>query len=75
MGNGDLREAANNWLEEPEGAPGNCEECCKPATTTVLDHLMGVIFLCDECAPKPEPCPGCGAPIDCECVEDDDGES
>jgi hypothetical protein len=50
MPDSDLREAESRWLEKPEPAPGTCEQCCAPATCTILDHLTGLEYLCNECA-------------------------
>ena len=69
MGNSDLREAEARWLEEPEGAPGNCEECTGVATCTALDASGGVMFLCERCYGPV--CEGCEVPLGepCQCGE------
>lgn len=46
-----------------------CQDCAwRPPTTTVLDRSRGLLFLCEFCATKGDPCPGCHMPfIDCKC--------
>ena len=65
----DLREAEARWLEEPEGAPGHCEECTGVATCTALDASGGVMFLCERCYGPV--CEGCEVPLSepCQCGE------